>query len=81
MLSQHQAMEVSLHLLPCGLSDLIVQAYTKRKLTQADRYGLMAAILDPNLSEEEQQAIDRLFYLYYRGRLELTDELSTLDGE
>jgi len=72
-------LSLSLNLLPCALSDLVVQAYTKRKLTQADRYGLMAAILDPNLSEEEQHAIDRLLHLYYRGRIELSDELSAID--
>ncbi|MDJ1179338.1 hypothetical protein PJF56_10725 [Roseofilum sp. BLCC_M91] len=74
-------MEFSLNLLPCALSDVIVQAYTKRELTQADRYGLMAAILEQNLTEEEQHAIDRLIHSYYRGRLKLTDELSVIDGE
>lgn len=78
---QNRAMEFSLNLLPCALSDVIVQAYTKGQLTQADRYGLMAAILEQNLSEEEQHAINRLLHLYHRGRLQLTDELSAIEGE
>ncbi|MEA5517434.1 hypothetical protein [Limnoraphis robusta] len=47
-------------------------------MTQADRYGLMAAILDETLSEDERESVDRLLRAVVRGRIHVVDELSAL---
>jgi hypothetical protein len=65
-------------LLPGAFSDLFAQVSTSGYLTQADRYGLMAALLEENLGTEELSVIDRLLRAVRRGRLTLVDELSVL---
>ena len=65
-------------LLPTAIAELFVQVTRTGKLTQADRYGLMAAVMSERLDEEERSAIDRLLYSLRRGRLQLTDELSAV---
>lgn len=59
-----------------GLSDLFAQVSSCGYLTRVDRYGLMLALLNAPLSEEEQAAIDRLFYAVNRGRIRLVDEIA-----
>lgn len=63
-------------LLPTAIPDLFAAASETHALTVADRYGLMAALLDDCLSEEERQAIDRLLRGVLRGRIQLSPELS-----
>ncbi|VXD18145.1 conserved hypothetical protein [Planktothrix serta PCC 8927] len=65
-------------LLQSALSDLFAQANTTGYLTLGDRYGLMAAILDESLSEEERRCIDRLLRAVYRGKIKIVDDLSSL---
>ncbi|CAD5958201.1 hypothetical protein PCC9214_03002 [Planktothrix tepida] len=65
-------------LLQSALSDLFAQVNTTGQLTLADRYGLMAAILDESLSEEERRCIDRLLRAVSRGRIKIVDDLSSL---
>ena len=65
-------------LLPTAIAELFAQVTRTGKLTHADRYGLMAAVMAEHLNEEERSAIDRLLYAVRRGRLQLTDELSAL---
>lgn len=65
-------------LLQSALSDLFAQVNTTGQLTLADRYGLMAAILDESLSEEERRCIDRLLRAVFRGRIKIVDYLSSL---
>lgn len=65
-------------LIPGAISEILVSASDTRELTVADRYGLMAAILDEFLSEEEQRAINRLLRSVLRGRVKVVDRLSTL---
>ena len=67
-----------IYLLPCAIGDMFAQAYTSRQLTQADRYGLMAAMLDENLTDEEIQALDRLLHSLHRGRLQVSSEISAV---
>lgn len=50
-------------------------------MTKADRYGLMAALLEEELGNEERCIIDRLLRAVKRGRLRLADELSVVTGE
>jgi hypothetical protein len=65
-------------LLPGAVSALFAQVSCSGKLTLADRYGLMAAMLEDEISEEERAAIDRLLRAYYRGRMKVVNELSVI---
>ncbi|HEY9892296.1 MAG TPA: hypothetical protein V6D37_10910 [Candidatus Sericytochromatia bacterium] len=65
-------------LLPGAISDLFAYASTSGTLTLADRYGLMAALLEDSLTEEERMAIDRLLRSLYRGRMKIINELSVV---
>lgn len=63
-------------LLPNAISELFVQATLTRKITLADRYGLMAALCDESLSEDDHLALDRLFYGLRKGYIQVVNELS-----
>lgn len=65
-------------LLPTALSDLFAQATTSGRITLADRYGLLAAMFDESLSDEERFSIDRLLRSVCRGRVKMVDELSSV---
>jgi hypothetical protein len=71
-------MQPPVQLLQSALGDLFAEANATGCLTLADRYGLMAAILDDSLTEEERRCIDRLLRAVYRGRIRVVDELSTM---
>lgn len=68
----------TVRLLPGAVADLFAFASNSGTLTLADRYGLMAALMEDSLTEEERAAIDRLLRSFYRGRMKITDELSAL---
>jgi hypothetical protein len=68
----------TVRLLPGAIADLFAYASSSGTLTLADRYGLMAALLEDSLTEEERAAIDRLLRSYYRGRMKVINELSAL---
>ncbi|MGB3532996.1 MAG: hypothetical protein WBA13_05710 [Microcoleaceae cyanobacterium] len=65
-------------LIPGAINELMVSVSDRHSLTQADRYGLMAAILDESLSEEERGCIDRLLRSILRGRVQVVTELSAV---
>ena len=65
-------------LLPNAISELFAQVTYSGELTCADRYGLMAAVMSACLEEEERMAIDRLLYAACRGRVRLSNKISTL---
>ncbi len=65
-------------LLPTAISDIFAHATDSGHLTLADRYGLMAAILEEGLSEEERLSIDRLLRATTRGRVRIVDEISAI---
>ena len=69
-------MEPPVQLLQSALGDLFAEANARGCLTLADRYGLMAAIFDDSLSEEERRCIDRLLRAVCRGRIKVVDQLS-----
>ncbi|EAW37176.1 hypothetical protein [Lyngbya sp. PCC 8106] len=71
-------MQPPVQLLQSALGDLFAEVNATGCLTLADRYGLMAAILDDSLTEEERRCIDRLLRAIYRGRIKVVDELSTI---
>ena len=70
--------EPPIYLLPFALGDLFANANDKGYITLADRYGLMAAILDESLSEDEKQSVDRLIRSICKGRIKVIDEISTI---
>ncbi len=66
------------HLIPGAVSDLFAQASGSKRITKADRYGLMAAILADSLSEEERASIDRLIRSTRRGRVKVVNDVSAI---
>ena len=67
-------------LLPGAIADLFAQVSNSGKITLADRYGLMAALLEDSLTEDEKGAIDRLLYSLCRGKMKVVNEISVLSG-
>ena len=67
------------NLLPGAINELMVSVSDHRVITKADRYGLMAAILDESLSEEDRRSVDRLLRSILRGRIQVVDDLSALN--
>jgi len=65
-------------LIPGAISDLFAQVSCSGKITLADRYGLMAALLEDSLTEEERAAIDRLLHALWRGRMTVVNDISAL---
>jgi hypothetical protein len=63
-------------LLPGAIAELFAQVSDSGVITLADRYGLMAAMFDETLTEEERRAVDRLLRSICRGYLKAVDELS-----
>jgi hypothetical protein len=65
-------------LLKFALSELFAQVSQSGKMTLADRYGLLAAILDDTITEEERRSLDRLLRSINRGRIQVVDEISMI---
>jgi len=63
-----------LKLLPNALPELFAQVSATGQLTQADRYGLLAAFLDQAIEPDQHRMIDRIFYGIRRGWIKLVDE-------
>lgn len=64
--------------LPCAIAEIFAQANLSGKITLADRYGIMAALLEDKLDDEDRQAIDRLLHSVRRGRLRIVNEISAI---
>ena len=72
-------MSAQVLLLPGAIADLFAEASSSGKITLADRYGLMAAILEEErLTEEERASVDRMLHACYRGRMKVVSEISVL---
>ena len=69
-----------INLLPTALSELFVSIIHTKKITLADRYGILAALLQNEVTLEEQQVLDRLFYALRRGQIQVVNELSIALG-
>ncbi|MCT7948675.1 hypothetical protein NG798_02625 [Ancylothrix sp. C2] len=65
-------------LLPSAVSELFAEVTTSGRVTIADRYGLMAALLDESLDDEARYSIDRLLRAVCRGRVQIVNELSAV---
>ena len=66
------------NLLPGAISEILASVTDTHNITKADRYGLMAAILDETITEEELFSIDRLIRAVLKGRFQIVDELSAV---
>lgn len=71
-------MQAPVYLIQNAIAEMCAQVINSGRLTLADRYGLMAAIFDENLSEEERSSIDRLLHAVRRGRVKIVNEISTV---
>ena len=69
---------LQINLLPGAISEILATVTDTHHITKADRYGLLAALLDESVSSEDLTAIDRLLYSLRRGRIEVTNELSVV---
>ncbi|NJL02906.1 MAG: hypothetical protein HC910_20935 [Spirulinaceae cyanobacterium SM2_1_0] len=61
-----------LQILPGAVAEILANSSETGTLTLADRYGLMAAIADESLEEDERRAINRLLRRVQRGCIQLT---------
>ncbi|MBD2039089.1 hypothetical protein [Microcoleus sp. FACHB-672] len=66
------------NLLPGAISEILATVTDTHNITKADRYGLLAALLDESIPSEDLSAIDRLLYSLRRGRIQMTNELSVV---
>ncbi|HEY9633148.1 MAG TPA: hypothetical protein V6D14_07070 [Coleofasciculaceae cyanobacterium] len=71
-------MLVQVRLLPGAIADLFAQVTLSGTVTLADRYGLMAALMEDSLTEDERAAIDRLLRAIRRGRMKVVNEISAI---
>ncbi|MGB3191373.1 MAG: hypothetical protein WBB43_18355 [Limnoraphis sp.] len=60
------------NLLPGAINEIIASVADSQSLSQTDRYGLMAAMLDESLSEDDYRSIDRLLRSVVRGWVQIT---------
>lgn len=71
-------MSCQLCLLQFALAELFVHVSCSGNITLADRYGLLAALLQDSLTEEDQRSIDRILYGIRKGRLRVVNEISVV---
>jgi hypothetical protein len=71
-------MQFPIYPLEFAIAELFAQASASGKITLADRYGLLAILLQDSLNEEERNSIDRLLYAVRKGRLRIVDEISVV---
>lgn len=71
-------MQVPVSPLPFGIAELFAEVNKSGQITIADRYGLLAALLEDTLTEEDKGAIDRILYSVRKGRLKVVNELSSM---
>ena len=67
-----------LQLLPGAISEILASVSDTGVLTLADRYGLMAAVLDDSLDEQDRHSINRLLRSVLKGRVKIVNELSAM---
>ena len=58
-----------LKLLPGAINEMIASVAKSGYLTESDRYGLMAAVLDDTLCEEDRLTVNRLLRFVVKGRV------------
>jgi hypothetical protein len=68
----------SINLLPSALPEMFAQVTATQKLTLADRYGMLAVLLDDRADAEDLYMIDRIFYALRQGIVQVVDEISVI---
>jgi hypothetical protein len=58
-------------LIPGAIEEMFVSIAYSGYMTELDRYGLMAAILDNSLTKEERSILDRLLRFAIKGRIKV----------
>lgn len=74
-------MSVQLRLLPGAISDLFAESSHSHQITLADRYGLLAALLEESITDEERASIDRMLYSLHRRRIRVVSEISAMSDQ
>lgn len=69
---------LTVQLLPGAISEILASVTDTGSLTIADRYGLMAAVLDESLAEEDRHSVNRLLRSVIKGKVRVVPELSTI---
>lgn len=67
-----------IQLIPGAISEILASVSDTGVLTLADRYGLMAAILDESLEAEDRNSLNRLLRSVLKGRVKIVNELSSI---
>lgn len=67
-----------IQLIPGAISEILASVSHTGTLTIADRYGLMAAVLDESLEDEDRNALNRLLRAVLKGRVKIVNELSAI---
>ncbi|NES04591.1 MAG: hypothetical protein F6K22_18210 [Okeania sp. SIO2F4] len=62
---------LQIKLLPGAINEIMASVAENSSLTESDRYGLMAAVLDDSISEEERCSVNRLLRSVVKGRVQL----------
>ncbi|MGK7918773.1 MAG: hypothetical protein AB4080_02025 [Trichodesmium sp.] len=62
---------LQVNLLPGAINEIMASVAENSRITQLDRYGLMAAILDESTTEEERRSVDRLLRSVVRGKVQI----------
>ena len=70
---------MNINVLPGALGEIFAQVSETSQLTQADRYGLMAAIVTEAMNEDEQRAMNRLLRSVVRERIQIANEISRVN--
>ena len=65
-------------LIPGAISEMLASVTDTGSLTLADRYGLMAAVLDDSLDDQDRHSINRLLRSVLKGRVKIVNELSAI---
>ncbi|MGL5059111.1 MAG: hypothetical protein ACRC62_03935 [Microcoleus sp.] len=69
---------LAVQLLPGAISEILASVTDTGTLTLADRYGLMAAVLDESLEEEDRHSVNRLLRSVIKGKVKIVTEISTI---
>ena len=62
-------------LIPGAISEILASAAETGQIAVVDRYGLMAAVMDESLCEDDRRCVDRLLRSIQRGRIRVVDDL------
>ena len=65
-------------LIPGAISEMLASVTETGCLTLADRYGLMAAVLDDSLDEQDRHSLNRLLRSVLKGKVKIVNELSAM---